>query len=175
MPYDLSKIEFKNEKRFLSNMFPTEIVFTQEQIDRYPFEIPFEFDVTDLTYASSEHLYQAMKSRDIGWHRFLLSLTPEKTKTNARRKLKTLVANGKDTFIQRDDFHNIKYDVMKLIVFMKFDQNKDLRKKLIAITGHIEERNCWGDRYWGTVDGIGSNNLGKILMEVRDYFLGGVK
>ena len=48
---------------------------------------------------------------------------------------------------------------------------QDLKEKLINEVGLIEERNCWNDRYWGTVDGIGENNLGKILMSVRDILL----
>lgn len=33
---------------------------------------------------------------------------------------------------------------------------------------HLEECNTWNDRYWGTVNGKGENNLGKILMRIRD-------
>jgi predicted NAD-dependent protein-ADP-ribosyltransferase YbiA (DUF1768 family) len=32
----------------------------------------------------------------------------------------------------------------------------------------LEERNSWGDSYWGTdINGVGENNLGKILMDIR--------
>lgn len=30
------------------------------------------------------------------------------------------------------------------------------------------EGNDWGDTFWGMVDGEGENNLGKILMRVRE-------
>ena len=33
---------------------------------------------------------------------------------------------------------------------------------------YLEEGNTWGDRIWGTVNGKGQNNLGKILMRVRE-------
>ena len=32
---------------------------------------------------------------------------------------------------------------------------------------YLEEGNNWGDKVWGTVNGEGENNLGKILMRVR--------
>ena len=55
------------------------------------------------------------------------------------------------------------------IVLAKFTQNPDLKEELLA-TGdeHLEEGNTWGDAIWGTVDGVGENRLGKILMRVRD-------
>ena len=54
------------------------------------------------------------------------------------------------------------------IVLAKFTQNPDLKEKLLA-TGdeHLEEGNTWGDTTWGTVNGIGENRLGIILMKVR--------
>ena len=50
-----------------------------------------------------------------------------------------------------------------------FSQNEDLKEKLLD-TGneHLEEGNTWGDKIWGTVNGKGQNNLGKILMMVRE-------
>ena len=30
------------------------------------------------------------------------------------------------------------------------------------------EGNSWGDTFWGVCDGVGENNLGKVLMRVRD-------
>lgn len=55
----------------------------------------------------------------------------------------------------------------------KFSQNEELRNRLIE-TGdeHLEEGNTWGDRIWGTVNGIGENRLGKILMRVREKLKG---
>ena len=58
---------------------------------------------------------------------------------------------------------------MKEIVRAKFEQHPELTEKLLA-TGdtYLEEGNTWGDRIWGTVNGQGANNLGRILMEVRE-------
>ena len=35
----------------------------------------------------------------------------------------------------------------------------------------LREENNWNDKIWGTCNGIGENNLGKILMELRDQLL----
>ena len=43
-------------------------------------------------------------------------------------------------------------------------------KQMLLMTEgcHLEERNSWHDGFWGTdVNGVGENNLGKILMEIR--------
>lgn len=55
------------------------------------------------------------------------------------------------------------------ICMAKFTQNEDLKEKLLA-TGNdiLEEGNTWGDKVWGTVNGVGENKLGKILMKVRE-------
>jgi len=47
-----------------------------------------------------------------------------------------------------------------------------LAAKLIATAPkHLEEQNDWNDRFWGTVGGFGKNNLGKLLMGVRDRLI----
>jgi ribA/ribD-fused uncharacterized protein len=179
MSYDLEQIEFKNEKRFLSNMWEAPIVFN------YP--IPYYYigeggekvngviEPDVKTYGSSEHIYQALKSKSVNWHNMIIAMEkPTQTKTAARKHLKTLVANDRDTFLIREDWHDIKYFVMLFTVEQKFKQNPELIPLLLEQEGKIEERNCWGDTYWGTVNGKGENHLGKILMELREQFKEGV-
>ena len=69
----------------------------------------------------------------------------------------------------RHDWEKVKFDIMYEICKAKFSQNAELKDKLLA-TGdeYLEEGNTWGDRIWGTVNGKGQNNLGKILMRVRE-------
>lgn len=68
----------------------------------------------------------------------------------------------------RPDWEQVKDSIMEKVVFAKFSQNEDLKQLLLA-TGDAEliEGNTWGDMYWGQVNGIGLNKLGKILMKVR--------
>ena len=69
----------------------------------------------------------------------------------------------------RKDWENIKIGEMAKIIHEKFNQNPDLADKLL-LTGdsYLEEGNTWGDRVWGTVNGKGANNLGRILMSERE-------
>jgi len=62
-----------------------------------------------------------------------------------------------------------KYGVMFGILLDKFQRNLDLKQKLID-TGdkHLEEKNSWGDTYWGVDETKGGRNeLGKVLMNIR--------
>jgi len=69
----------------------------------------------------------------------------------------------------REDWEEVKYNEMFNIVYAKFSQNEDLAKKLKETgSAYLEETNTWKDKYWGVYNGIGENNLGKILMSVRD-------
>lgn len=55
------------------------------------------------------------------------------------------------------------------IVREKFVQNPELAQKLLSTgSAYLEEGNTWGDKVWGTVNGSGANQLGFILMRVRD-------
>jgi predicted NAD-dependent protein-ADP-ribosyltransferase YbiA (DUF1768 family) len=55
------------------------------------------------------------------------------------------------------------------IVLDKFTRNPYLAEMLVE-TGdrYLEESNHWNDTVWGVCDGIGTNWLGKIIMDVRD-------
>lgn len=59
--------------------------------------------------------------------------------------------------------------IMKIVNIRKFEQNPDIKQRLLEIKGEIIYAND-NDTYWGRVWGIGpkgENRLGKILMEVR--------
>jgi predicted NAD-dependent protein-ADP-ribosyltransferase YbiA (DUF1768 family) len=58
---------------------------------------------------------------------------------------------------------------MYSIVLDKFTRNSKLGDLLIE-TGdrYLEETNHWGDKIWGVCDSVGTNWLGKILMDVRN-------
>lgn len=144
MKYDLSKIEFKNEKRFLSNMYPAKI-YLGEAGTIYNIPNIGEIISLGITYDSSEHLYQSLKSESDNWHRYLKNMSPEQTKTAARKCLKTLLANDRTTFLMRERWNeDLKLSAMEFVINLKFNQNKDLADLLIKIEGDIEERNCWG-------------------------------
>jgi len=71
----------------------------------------------------------------------------------------------------REDWEEVKVDIMRKGLKAKFTQNESLKQKLLK-TGdaYLEEGNDWGDTFWG-VDldtGKGQNHLGKMLMKLRD-------
>ena len=111
-------------------------------------------------YGSTEAAYQAAKSPDSFIRFQMTELSPGDSKQFAK------------TILIRNDWHNVKYDVMSTIVFDKFYRHKDLRIKLLE-TGdkYLEETNHWGDRYYGVCDGEGLNVLGNILMNIRSFWL----
>lgn len=67
----------------------------------------------------------------------------------------------------RPNWNQIRTEVMEEILRNKFS-NPELRKKLKNVSGNIQEDNTWNDTFWGVCYGRGLNNLGKILMKIRD-------
>lgn len=169
-------VEFKNEKRFLSNMFPIKIKFEstiQTKLgvinlnELFPL-LTFDNEI----YNSSEHIYQAMKTENKEFHTLIRNIEePTKTKSFARKNivLENDLFSGEFTFKLRENWDEYKLELMEAILLLKFAQNKDLREKLFKEKGLIEERNDWKDKFWGTYLGEGENHLGLILMKVRDY------
>lgn len=112
-------------------------------------------------YPTAEHLYQAMKCADPNQaEQVRTAPTPGLAKETGRR---VDLVSGWD---QR------RRMVMLQVVVEKFTQHPDLAGLLRATAeSELVEGNTWGDTYWGQVDGIGSNYLGRILMFVRDVLL----
>lgn len=118
-----------------------------------------------IKYPSSEHAFVASKVKlDGGLLTILHRIKIAKIKSpgEAKKYGKTLTLSP--------DWETNKVDIMREIVFEKFTQNYDLAEKLLA-TGSAEliEGNQWWDFFWGVCNGQGHNQLGKILMEVRDF------
>lgn len=161
-----ANVEFKGEKRFLSNMFRTSVLFDKDSYIATLFK-HVEFDGEE--YGSSEHLYQALKSNDTRWHKLIREQEdPHKTKTLYRKCLTKTPDLFGEKFGFRKDWDDVRKELMFIIVYLKFTQNKELRDKLLNTKDEIlVERNDWGDTYWGECKGGGKNNLGKILMNIR--------
>lgn len=131
--------EFKGKNYFLSNFYVAPVVWN------------------GIMYQNNEAAFQSAKTTNEKIRASFTLLNPSQAKAKGRR-------------VQlRHDWEKVKYDIMYEICFAKFSQNEDLKEKLLA-TGeqHLEEGNTWGDKIWGTVNGKGQNNLGKILMKVRE-------
>jgi len=155
-------------------MYQCSVTLTLTEKEKTYFSFLKKEDILDgFTYSSTEHIYQMLKSKNKDWHELIRNVeNPHRLKAKARKHLKKdLLFETEKEFIFREDWDEVKIDIMKLVTYLKYTQNKELAKKLISFKGTIEERNDWNDVFWGTCKGIGENNLGKILMQMRDYLI----
>ena len=131
--------EFRGKYYFLSNFYMSPVIWD------------------GVHYTNNESAFQSAKLTSRIKRQDFSELDPSSAKRKGRR-------------VQlRHDWEKVKFDIMYEIVKAKFEQNENLKIKLLE-TGdeYLEEGNTWGDKIWGTVNGKGQNNLGKILMKVRD-------
>lgn len=116
--------------------------------------IPIEMD--GIVYPTTEHAYQAAKTDDVDARRDICCLSSPALARKAGQKVQ-----------MRKDWDDVKLSVMRDVSWTKY-QDEALADLLLS-TGDLElvEDNRWGDKYWGRVKGVGENNLGKILMDIR--------
>lgn len=117
--------------------------------------VPIEIE--GLTYPSTEHAYQAMKTLDSDIRiKIRNTVEPRDVKRMSR------------SFTLRPNWDEIKYSIMLQISRLKY-RVPYLRERLSGTKdAYLEETNTWNDRYWGVCNGTGKNNLGKILMKIRE-------
>jgi ribA/ribD-fused uncharacterized protein len=145
-------VSFQQEYRFLSNFYACIVE------DEY-----------GISYSSVEHFYQASKTLDRSVRLIVADIhNPSDTKTYAHEKIQP------NPEIFREDFHDVKVQIMANGLKQKFTKNEVLMKKLIETDGYLlVEGNYWKDNFWG-VDfktGIGENKLGMLLMMLREKLL----
>lgn len=135
--------KFKGPFSFLSNFYETKV------------------EVEGITYPSSEHAYQALKTYSVDERKLIATARTPGHAKRMGQKVK-----------MRSTWHIEKYGAMEHVLRCKFAQNHLLRSKLME-TGSIPlvEGNTWGDRIWGVCDGTGSNALGLMLMKLRAEYL----
>lgn len=132
---------FREEYEFLSNFYPTKVVFE------------------GITYYNSEAAYQAQKCLNDEERWKFAELSPAKAKGMGRR------------VSLRPDWEEVKVGLMTEIVRAKFTQNEYLKVMLLATGNAVlKEGNTWHDVFWGVDSKTvrGENHLGQILMKVRE-------
>lgn len=130
---------FRGKYAFLSNFHPCKIVYE------------------GIEYPSSEHAFMSGKTLDKQERAHIASLPTPAAAKKYGRSIKL-----------RPDWEQVKFQVMEDVLRIKFSI-PELREKLLATKGYlIEELNWWNDTCWGICNGVGDNNLGKILMKIRD-------
>ena len=119
------------------------------------YERPFELD--GRTWPTVEHYFQAMKTMDRRQQEWIRE-SPDPSTAKRRGRKATL----------RGGWARYRHEVMFRALEAKFRQHPDLQERLLATrNAYLEEGNNWGDAYWGTVEAVGFNYLGFLLMEVR--------
>lgn len=118
-----------------------------------------------LSFPSVEHAYVAGKSLDPMFWRKIAEIPEDKSGKAKRlgRKVKL-----------RENWDVVKLSHMRDLLLQKFQYPSF--KNLLFSTGDIElvEGNYWHDNYWGDcycpkcTDIVGQNQLGKMLMKVRE-------
>ena len=138
--------EFKGQYRFLSNFYP---VFMKYE---------------GVVYRTLEHAYQAAKTTDID-KRIIISNLQYPSGAKKYGKYIDL----------RPNWDEIKLDIMLELLQLKFKPNTSLGTMLInTYPLLLVEGNNWHDNFWGECrcvkcnDCIKSNNLGVLLMKVRN-------
>lgn len=114
-----------------------------------------------ILYPTAEHAYQAAKTGSRKMKRRIAASPSPKLAKHLGYKVEL-----------RDDWEEVKFRIMLNIVRMKFKQNPNLIPRLLATwpEGLIHD-NTHGDTLWGTVNQIGRNHLGIILMILRKEFM----
>lgn len=131
---------FREEFAFLSNFAPCKINFMGRV-----------FPSTENAYAAAKCKYE----EDIDQ---FTTISSGQAKRLGRR-----VAN-------REDWDSVKLKIMEELLVQKFNQEPFKQKLIDTGDQEILEGNSWGDKFWGVDEKtlIGENNLGKLLMKIRE-------
>eukprot|EP01026_Neomeris_dumetosa_P032950 TRINITY_DN2619_c0_g1_i1.p1 TRINITY_DN2619_c0_g1~~TRINITY_DN2619_c0_g1_i1.p1 ORF type:complete len:312 (-),score=49.47 TRINITY_DN2619_c0_g1_i1:283-1125(-) len=147
----------------LSNFSPHPIELTKSTINHL---------FSDSVWQSVEHYYQSMKfagnhdqdSQQIA-QQIAQANSPEEAAKIGRKMQRERPS------LLTDQFLDLRLKIMQEAVIAKFQQHEGPRRLL------LETRDCEliegspRDYFWGCgIDGTGENNLGKLLMQIREEF-----
>ena len=121
---------------------------------------PYPFSDGNKIWPTSEHYFQAQK--------FLIPEIQEKIRQIASPMDAALEGRNRQNPL-RPDWEEIKDEVMLQALRMKFSQNPEIAKELLATGDAIIIEHTRNDAYWADGgDGSGKNKLGLLLMQVRE-------
>ena len=126
--------------------------------------VNIEYD--GIIYPSTENFYQAMKYSEGSKRAYVSTLRPFLSKHYSKENQMT-----------SEVFEEKKLQIMEYAQQQKYSKEPFRSKLLQTGDAHLEEGNWWGDKFWG-VDiktRQGENNLGKIIMKIRDQLKQEVK
>jgi ribA/ribD-fused uncharacterized protein len=132
---------FTGDYAFLSNFYACKVNFEGVQ------------------YPSTEHAFQAAKTHDVGER---LAIRDARSAGHAKKL-------GRNVLL-RTDWGSAKMDIMRTVLHEKFKDPMLLVLLMDTGKAKLVEGNHWGDTWWGVCKGKGKNNLGILLMELRQSF-----
>jgi ribA/ribD-fused uncharacterized protein len=138
MTADIFFLRTNEPNGYLSNFYPAKVV------------------LDGIVYPTSEHCYQAQKATN---REDLIFVAAQPSARDAKRA-------GYQIKL-RDDWEDVKIDVMLKVLRLKFIQNTNLGKRLISTGDADLHENFPGDSYWSYNNGHGQDMLGTLLMMVR--------
>lgn len=112
-------------------------------------------------FRCSEAVYQSQKTHDINIRRAMINMNGSEAKRFGRHNI-----------VLRPDWkeRDVRVFAMNHALMIKF-RDAELKQKLIATGDKIlVDENRWSDKFWGIKNGRGENMLGRLLMQVREYF-----
>lgn len=136
--------EFQGEYRWLSNHVPATVVYDGH------------------TFPTVEHAYVYSKTLDKNEQEVCVSEMHDMTAGQVKRFGKMLTL--------RSDWEMVRLNIMMNLTLQKYNDPNYKAKLLATGDAEIIEGNTWGDTFWGQCNGVGENNLGKIIMEVRTHY-----
>jgi len=111
-------------------------------------------------WATSEHYFQAQKFAGTDYETLIQNASSPREAADLGRNR---------AYPLRSDWEQVKDDIMRKVVKVKFTQNPALTETLLSTGDAVLVEHTVNDSYWGDGgDGTGKNMLGKILMETRD-------
>ena len=118
------------------------------------------FSIDGIYYKTVEHYYQAMKFDNDEIKKKIINAATPKEASNIGRDRNN---------IRIKDFKDYKIDVMHNGILEKFRQNRDIAYKLIETRNKDIVEATIDEYFWGIgKDKTGENNIGKIIVEVRE-------
>lgn len=145
---------FEGRWGFLSNFYPCKV------------------EHKGLIYPSVEHYYVAMKVTEIQLLNGNYYTAGDFREMITRVKLPADVKKIGQKVKVRKDWDEKRLEFMNYAVREKFKDEK--LSEMLLTTGEMDlvEGNFWHDNFWGSCSckkcsGLGENNLGKILMQIR--------
>ena len=136
-----------------------EFYSTKDQYGEFSNFASFGFHLEGFWYRTSEHYFQAMKFEDVDYQ--------EKIRETKSPMIAARLGRSRKIKI-RDDWEEVKVDVMRTAVRAKIQAHAELQQLLLGTEEEELVEAAAHDYFWGVgKDGTGKNWLGKILMEVR--------